>query len=138
MKKIAPFQLAFALLFSGYEMFHSKSAKDKKAAADKPAKPGRLRQAVKTHDLTTLASMMTENFGYSLNPERSGDSVFKFWDLHNLWPDLQGIMTERCLQKGEYWVAPPQFADESLHYDGYRAGIRRVNASWKFTYFVNG
>jgi hypothetical protein len=35
-------------------------------------------------------------------------------------------------------VAPPQFADPSAEYTGYRAGIRRVNGSWKFAYFVNG
>ena len=35
-------------------------------------------------------------------------------------------------------VAPPQFADKSLNYDGYRAGLRRFNGTWKFAYFVNG
>ncbi len=35
-------------------------------------------------------------------------------------------------------VAPPQFADPAADYNGYRAGIRRVNGSWKFAYFVNG
>jgi len=154
MKKFASALLALALVFSGCETFHSKTAKDKKSAADKHAKKpdlktenpevdfqaflGRLRKAVKAHDLTTLASMMTQDFGYSLNPEKSGDGVFKFWDENNLWPELEGIITERFVQKGEFWVAPPQFADESLNYDGYRIGIRRVNGSWKFSYFVNG
>jgi hypothetical protein len=35
-------------------------------------------------------------------------------------------------------VSPPQFADPSLNYDGYRIGIARVRGSWKFAYFVNG
>jgi len=42
------------------------------------------------------------------------------------------------VKKQDYMVAPPQFADASLNYEGYRAGIRRVNGSWKFAYFVNG
>jgi len=42
------------------------------------------------------------------------------------------------VKKQDYMVAPLQFADPSLNYDGYRAGIRRVNGSWKFAYFVNG
>ena len=99
---------------------------------------GRLKKAVAAHDATALASMMTPDFGYSLKPERSGEGVFKYWDDQNLWPELNGILTEKFVKKGDYMVAPPQFSDESLNYDGYRAGIRRVNGSWKFAYFVNG
>lgn len=98
----------------------------------------RLRKAVSAHDVNTIASMMTPDFGYSLNPEKSGDGVFKFWDENNLWPELEGILSEKFVKKEEFMVAPPQFADPSLNYDGYRAGIRRVNGSWKFAYFVNG
>lgn len=98
----------------------------------------RLRKAVAAHDLNTIASMMTSDFGYSLNPELSGDGVFKYWDDNNIWPELEGILAEKFLKKQDYMVSPPQFADPSLNYDGYRAGIRRVNGSWKFAYFVNG
>ncbi|HEY2103898.1 MAG TPA: hypothetical protein VGH08_11675 [Chthoniobacterales bacterium] len=98
----------------------------------------RLRKAVKAHDLSTIAGMMTTDFGYSLNPERSGDGVFKYWDENNIWPELEGILAEKFVKKQDYMVAPPQFADPSLNYDGYRAGIRRINGSWKFAYFVNG
>ena len=98
----------------------------------------RLRKAVTARDMTTIAQMMTPDFGYSLNPEKSGDGVFRYWDENNLWPELEGILSEKFVKKQEYMVAPPQFADPSLNYDGYRAGIRRVNGSWKFAYFVNG
>jgi hypothetical protein len=98
----------------------------------------RLRKAVIARDMNTIASMMTPDFGYSLNPERSGDGVFKFWDENNIWPELEGILADKFVKKQDYMVAPPQFADPSLNYDGYRAGIRRVNGSWKFAYFVNG
>lgn len=108
------------------------------ADVDFQAFVGRLRKAVAARDLNTLAGMMTTEFGYSLNPEKSGPGVFQFWDENNLWPELEGILSERFAKKGEFWVSPPQFADESLNYDGYRAGIRRVNGSWKFVYFVNG
>jgi len=53
-------------------------------------------------------------------------------------PELDGILSERFVKKGDFMVAPPQFADPSLNYDGYRAGIIRVRGSWKFAYFVNG
>jgi hypothetical protein len=99
---------------------------------------GRLRKAVAAHDVNTLAGMMTADFGYSLNPEKSGEGVFKYWDEQNLWPELDGILSEKFVKKGDFMVAPPQFANESLNYDGYRAGLRRVNGSWKFVYFVNG
>jgi hypothetical protein len=130
----------------------SKAEKEKKAALTKKTKAnlredtdidfeafvGRLKKAVSSHDVTALASMMTPDFGYSLKPERSGEGVFKYWDDQNLWPELDGILTEKFVKKGQYMVAPPQFADESLNYDGYRVGVRRVNGSWKFAYFVNG
>lgn len=98
----------------------------------------RLRKAAAAHDMQTIASMMTPNFGYKVDPKMEGDGVFKYWDEQNLWPELDGILSEKFVKKGEFMVAPPQFADESLNYDGYRAGIRRVNGSWKFAYFVNG
>jgi hypothetical protein len=143
-----------ALAFSGCGMFGSKKD-DKKAAIDKKrakadlreenndvdfqAFVGRLKSAIAAHDVNTIASMMTENFGYSLNPEKSGDGVFKYWDENNLWPELEAIVTtEKFAKKGDFWVAPPQFADPSLNYDGYRMGITRVKGSWKFVYFVNG
>ena len=156
MKKIAFFFLISAIAFSGCNTFGPK--KDKKdAALKKRAKPelreenadvdfqafvGRLRKAVAAHDVNTVASMMPENFLYVLGStpaeDRKGDGVFKYWDENGLWTELDGILTERFVKKGDVWVAPPQFADESLNYTGYRAGLTRVTGSWKFVYFVNG
>ena len=132
----------------------SKAEKERKAALRKKAKAelrdevsdvdfqafvGRLRKAVAEHDVNTIAGMMTTNFGYKLSPPLEGEGVFKYWDQENLWPELEGILSEKFVKgDGDYMVAPPQFADKSLNYDGYRAGIRRVNGSWKFAYFVNG
>lgn len=99
---------------------------------------GRLRKAVASHDVATLKTMMTEDFGYRLSPEASGSGVFQYWDDQGLWPELQGILSEKFVKKGDFMVAPPQFANPALNYDGYRAGIHRVNGSWKFAYFVNG
>ena len=129
--------------------------KDSKKAAHTPPPPGeeeadidfqafigRLRRAVKAHDLNTVASMMSPDFGYFLGAtaadDRSGPGVFQYWDENGLWTELDGILSERFVQKEDFMVAPPQFADPSAEYTGYRAGIRRVNGSWKFVYFVNG
>jgi len=152
MKIIASVLLLLAIGLSGCQT-PSQKEKEKKAALKKKTKAelreessdvdfqafvGRLRKAVAAHDVNTLAEMMTPDFGYSLNPEKSGEGVFKFWDEQNLWPELDGILSEKFVKKGDFMVAPPQFANESLNYDGYRAGLRRVNGSWKFAYFVNG
>ena len=152
MKKIAFLFLIGALAFGGCSAFKSKKH-DKKPDLNKRAKAdlreensdvdfqafvGRLKKAVSAHDVNAIAAMMTEDFGYSLNPEKSGDGVFKFWDENNLWPELEGILTEKFAKKEDFWVAPPQWADPSLNYDGYRVGIKRVKGSWKFVYFVNG
>ncbi len=156
MKKIVFLFLLSAIALGGCSSPGSKKAKED-AAIKKRAKAelrdenadvdfqgflGRLKKAVAAHDTTTLASMMTEDFAYVLGAsaaeDRKGEGVFKYWDENGLWTELDGILTERFAKKGEFWVAPPQFADESLHYDGYRVGIRRVGGSWKFVYFVNG
>jgi len=149
---IAVFLLVPAIGLSGCQTFALKQ-KEKKAALREKTKAqpreentdvdfqafiGRLRKAVAAHDVKTLSTMMTDDFGYRLNPEASGNGVFQYWDGEGLWPELQGILSEEFVQKGAYMVAPPQFADESLNYDGYRAGVRRVNGSWKFAYFVSG
>lgn len=101
---------------------------------------GRLRKAVSMHDMNTIASMMTPNFGYQLDPPLEGDGVFQFWDERNIWPELEGVLSEKFVKSSDtdFMVAPPQFADASLGYQGYRAGIRRINGSWKFAYFVTG
>jgi hypothetical protein len=143
--------LSLALLTGGCKNPPKKETAKKQETKPAKIKPGqestdvdfdgfvsRLRKAVAAHDMNTISQMMTPDFGYSLNPERSGDGVFQYWDENNLWPELEGILSEKFVKKDEYMVAPPQFADPSLNYDGYRAGIRRVNGSWKFAYFVNG
>ncbi len=102
---------------------------------------GRLRKAVSARDMNTIASMMTPDFGFVLGAtpadDRMGPGVFQYWDENGLWVELEGIISERFVQKGDFMVAPPQFADPATDYTGYRAGIRRVNGSWKFVYFVN-
>ncbi len=103
---------------------------------------GRLRKAVQAHDVNTVAAMMTTDFAYVMGhdatADRKGEGVFQFWDENGLWPELEGILSEKFVKKEDYMVAPPQFANPAIEYDGYRAGIRRVNGSWKFAYFVNG
>jgi len=154
MKKIASVLLIGALAFGGCNAFKSKKTEKKPAARTKAelreenadvdfqAFVGRLRKEVAAHDVNAIAGMMTQDFAYVLGKtpgeDRKGDGVFKYWDESNLWPELEGIMTERFAKKDDFWVAPPQFADPTLNYDGYRVGIRRVNGSWKFVYFVNG
>jgi hypothetical protein len=96
---------------------------------------GNLRQAVAQHDLNTLATMMTQDFGYSLNPPRQGDGVFQYWDQANIWPQLQATLSHHFVTNGNYIVAPVEFvSDPNFH--GWRAGISNVGGSWKFAYFV--
>ncbi|MEP6810509.1 MAG: hypothetical protein ABI992_09720 [Chthoniobacterales bacterium] len=103
---------------------------------------GRLRAAVGARDMNTISSMMTTDFAYVMGgtPEtdKKGEGVFQYWEEHGLWPELAGILQEKFVKKEDFMVAPPQFANPALNYEGYRVGIRRVNGSWKFVYFVNG
>jgi len=167
MKRILFIFLAIAVAVAGCQTTSEKE-KLKKEALKKKAnvKPrgeessdvdfqafvGRLRKAVAARDKATLQTMMTPNFGYKLresapmtekdwegtDPVDGAPGVFQYWDDQDLWPELDGILSEKFVKKGVYLVAPPQFADASLNYDGYRAGITRLNGSWKFAFFVNG
>ena len=155
MKTLASILLVFAVAFTGCKSA-AKRQKDREAAAQKKkdaettANPdvdfqaflGRLRKAVKLRDLNTIAAMMTADFAYvmgdSPDADRKGEGVFQFWDENGLWPELEGILSENFVAKGDFMVAPPQFANPAVDYEGYRAGIRRVGGSWKFAYFVSG
>jgi len=144
--------LAFAFAFTGCQTPQQKKEKLKQTALKKKAKAdlrestdvdfqaflGRLRKAIAKRDMETLKSMMTDDFGYKLDPPMAGPGVFQYWEQENLWPELDGIVSERFVKKGAFMVAPPQFADPSLNYDGFRIGITRIRGSWKFAYFVNG
>ena len=145
--------LALAFVFAGCQTPQQKKEKLKQAELKKKAKAdlreestdvdfqafvGRLRKAVAKRDVETIKSMMTEDFGYKLEPPMSGPGVFQYWEQEILWPELEGVLSERFVKKGAFMVSPPQFADPSLNYDGYRIGITRVRGSWKFAYFVNG
>jgi hypothetical protein len=149
--------LLSAFVFAGCQTPEQKKQKLKEAALKKKAKAnlresgdvdfqafvGRLRKAVANRDVATIKSMMTDDFGYKLEPAMAGPGVFQYWDQENLWPELDGILSEKFVIKKNpggqtFMVAPPQFADPSLNYDGYRAGITRMKGSWKFAYFVNG
>ena len=145
--------LAFAFVVGGCQTPEKKKERLKQAELKKEAKAdlreessdvdfqaflGRLRKAVAKRDVETLKSMMTDDFGYKLEPPMSGPGVFQYWEQENLWPELDGILSERFVKRGAFMVSPPQFADPSLNYDGYRIGIARVRGSWKFAYFVNG
>ena|SRR5689334_10688123 len=152
MRKLLTALLLITFIFTACQTPEQKKEKARKTALKKKAKAdlrepqdvdfqafvGRLKKAVASRDITTLKSMMTDDFGYKLEPAMSGAGVFQYWDQENLWPELDGILAERFVKKGAFMVAPPQFADPSLNYDGYRAGITRVRGSWKFAYFVNG
>lgn len=154
-KTIASILLLLALVGTGCKS-SAKRAKEKEAAQAKKeaAKPqestdldfqafvGRLRKAVQARDANTVASMMTTDFAFVMgatpDADRKGEGVFQYWEQNGLWPELEGILSEKFLKKDEFMVAPPQFANPAVEYDGYRAGIQRVNGSWKFAYFVNG
>ncbi|MBA2242219.1 MAG: hypothetical protein H0W04_04940 [Chthoniobacterales bacterium] len=156
MKRVACFLLLLALASSGCGSFRKKSktspaqTKTKEQATPGEENPdqdfaafvGRLRKVVRARDAHALAEMMTQDFAYVMGgtPEtdRKGDGVFQFWEEHGLWPELEGIVNEKFVKKDDFMVAPPQFADPAVEYEGYRAGVRRVNGSWKFVYFVGG
>ncbi len=97
---------------------------------------GRLRLAVRAKDMPTIASLMTPDFGFRLEPPGEGDGVFAFWDKNNVWPELNLVLKEKFIPNGVYMVAPGEFVI-GQSYRGYRAGMRLEEGGWRFAYFVN-
>lgn len=95
----------------------------------------RLNKAVARRDMQTLASMMTENFGYSWEPGGEGAGVFEYWERNNLWPELRLILKEKFVPSGNYMVSPPEVTYDP-DYKGYRAGLTQVRGAWRFAFFV--
>src|SRR5437879_9642822 len=122
--------LALGFVFAGCQT-PSQKEKTKQAALKKKAKAnlrepedvdfqaflGRLRKAVAKRDLETIKSMMSEDFGYKLEPPMSGPGVFQYCEQENLWPELDGVLSERMVTKGEFMFSPPPFAHPELNND---------------------
>jgi len=113
-----------------------KPTKDESGDAAFQAFLGRLRKAVATRDVPTLASMMAPDFGYRWDDAPQGETPFAYWDSKNLWGELAALMKEKWVPHNGFMVVPAQFAANE-EYRGYRAGLTMVNGSWRFAYFVS-
>src|SRR5438445_10561279 len=93
--------LALAFVFAGCQTPQQTKEKLKQAELRKKAKVdlreerdvdfqaflGRLRKAIAKRDVETLNSMMTEDFGYKLDPPKWGPGDFQCGEQENLWPE---------------------------------------------------
>ena len=142
--------LVLVLVFSlpACDVFHknkkvqpSQTIKNAKGDVSYEGFVNRLRKAVETHDIPVLASMMSADFGYLLDPTSSdpgsGEGVWKYWDANQLWPEVNRVVHAKFMPFGNFMVAPSEFVTDPA-YIGYRAGLSNINGSWKFVYFVSG
>lgn len=130
--------------FAGCETpYKKKEEDDKKPLKDQSrdqafqAFLGRLRTAVGKKDRAMLTSLMTPDFGYRWDPAPAGETAFDYWEQMNLWPQLDLVLREQFVANDLYMVAPAQVVSDA-NYSGYRAGMRIIQGSWKFAYFVPG
>lgn len=149
------FLLTFALVFAvgmsackTPDREEKQKAKAKAKETPKPAIPdasadtnfqafvGRLRIAVSKRDTQMLSAMMAPDFGWRWEQPQPGDP-FQYWQETNAWGELERLLHEKFTPSGDYMVSPPAFASDS-HYRGYRCGLRMINGTWKFAYFVTG
>lgn len=97
---------------------------------------GRLRTAVEKKDIPMIASLMTADFGYTWDESAAPTAqIFSYWDENHLWPVLAGLLEKKFTPQDLYMVSPPELATDSK-YNGPRCGMRVVNGSWKFAYFL--
>lgn len=96
---------------------------------------GRLRTAVAKRDIATLSALMAPDFGYRWDAAPHGETPFSYWDRNNLWGELNNLLKTKWVPYESFMVVPPQMAGNE-DYHGYRAGVRMVNGSWRFSYFV--
>ena len=122
-----------------YKDSDKKREDEKRNAAGDPtfqAFLGRLRTAVARKDYEMLRSLMAPDFGYRWDNPPPGDNVFTYWDLNNLWPDLDAILRKDFTLLDDFMVGPPEFAKSPQTYAGYRVGLKQVMGAWRFVYFV--
>lgn len=143
------FRTAFCLLlalsltacldsFKKKEDAKPKSPQIKSAAGDTSFQSfvGRLRGAVRNKDAAMMASLMTADFGYSMDESaQPGAHVFEYWDQNELWPVLGHLLDQKFVPLDLYMVSPPAMATDS-NYAGPRCGMRMERGSWKFAYFL--
>ncbi len=139
---IIPICLA-ALVFTGCETPYKKLDEKREAARKNASKDptfqafvGRLRTAVARKDREMLQSLMAPGFGYRWDSAPPGDNVFTFWDMNNLWPELNTLVQQEMVPLEDFMVAPPEFAADPQGFAGYRVGLKQVMGSWRFIYFV--
>jgi hypothetical protein len=131
--------LILASCKSPYKESDAKREAQKKNASNDPtfqAFLGRLRIAVAKKDYEVLRGMMVPDFGYRWDNPPPGDSIFAYWDLNNLWPELEKLLQTQFMPLEDFMVSPPEFADKPSGYAGYRVGIKQIMGSWRFVYFV--
>lgn len=97
---------------------------------------GRLQTAARTKDVEMLASVMAPGFGFRWETPPPGETVFAYWNEHNVWPQLNEVLRAGFAPSGDFMVAPPEFAANPESYQGWRAGVRMIGGSWRFVYFV--
>jgi hypothetical protein len=95
----------------------------------------KLRDVIHRRDRQALALLMTGNFGYHLKPQRSGKGVFEYWDKNKLWGEVEHTVNQQFSRKGNYMVAPAEFAT-SASFMGCRAGVIEIGGRWFFSYFI--
>lgn len=122
-----------------YKESDEKREAERKNASNDPsfqAFTGRLRTALMRKDYEMLRSMMVPDFGYRWDNPPPGDNVFTYWDLNNLWPELNALMDKGFMPLEDFMVSPPEFADNPQSYAGFRLGLKQIMGSWRFVYFV--
>lgn len=97
---------------------------------------GILMRALQNRDKNKLAELMLPDFGYHYPDGEGIAGAFAYWDKENLWPELLATAQTGFSPAGAYMVAPPEFANAGPEYSGYRLGVRRINGSWRFAYFI--
>lgn len=98
---------------------------------------GRLRIAVHKRDRPMLESLMAPDFGWRFDKPPEGELPFEYWDKANAWPELEKLLGEHFAPSENFMVSPPAFVTDP-NYRGYRCGLRQLNGSWRFAYFVTG
>jgi hypothetical protein len=122
-----------------YKESDAKREAQKKNASNDPtfqAFLGRLRTAVAKRDYEMLRTLMAPDFGYRWDNPPPGDSIWAFWDMNNLWVELDALLQKQFMPLDDFMVSPPEFAENPSTYAGYRVGLKQVVGSWRFVYFV--
>ena len=96
----------------------------------------KLMEGTITRDQSVIEPLLAPDFAWREDVAPSDEEPFDYWNRHNLWAELQGLLKEQPVRRSGMLVVPRGAWRES--YQGPRLAWRKVGAEWRLAYYFSG